>query len=423
VNSSELVSDALFFHGSIIMKILFISDVYFPRINGVSTSIETFRRNLRSLGHTVDLIAPDYLKVSDDETGIMRVPARKVLLDPEDRFMSYGWVMKHRDQLRDEQYDVIHIQTPFVAHYLGVKLSSILGIPCVETYHTFFEEYLYHYIPFIPRKIMRHIAKRFSRHQGNSLDGMVVPSNPMLQILKAYGISTQTEVIPTGIEPESFVLGDRAEFRKKYGIPQDRPVLLFVGRVAFEKNIEFLITVLEAVRRDIANVLFIITGEGPARQSLKHEVIRLGLDASTLFIGYLDRQKELNSCYRAADLFIFSSRTETQGLVLLEAMAQGVPVVSTAELGTRDVLREGLGVRIAQEEVADFAGKVIMVLNDAAMRTELGDAGREYAQTWSARRQAERMVAFYRSVPGFSRKIEGGSVNAGALAGSGRPQI
>ena len=400
------------------MNILFISDVYFPRVNGVSTSIETFRRNLRALGHTVDLIAPDYLKVSDDETGILRVPSGKVPLDPEDRFMSYGWVMKHVEQLRAAKYDVIHIQTPFVAHYLGVKLSRILGIPCVETYHTFFEEYLYHYIPFIPRKIMRFAAKRFSRHQGNSLDGMVVPSGPMLQILKAYGISTPTEVIPTGIEPESFVLGERVAFREKYGIAQDQPVLLFVGRVAHEKNIGFLIQVLEAVRKDVADVLFVIAGEGPARQSLKDTVIRLELDGSTRFIGYLDRHKELNNCYRAADLFIFSSRTETQGLVLLEAMAQGVSVVSTAELGTRDVLREGLGVHIAQEDVADFAGKVITLLNDAPMRQELGDAGREYAQTWSASRQAQRMLAFYRAVPGFAVQSDDGSVNAISLANS-----
>ena len=395
------------------MKILFVSDVYFPRVNGVSTSIETFRRNLRAMGHTVDLIAPDYLTVSDDETGILRVPSRKVPLDPEDRFMSYEWVMKHVDQSRAAQYDVIHIQTPFVAHYLGVKLSRVLGIPCVETYHTFFEEYLYHYIPFIPRSIMRFVAKRFSRHQGNSLDGMVVPSNPMMQILNAYGISTPTEVIPTGMEPESFVPGDRATFREKYGIALEQPVLLFVGRVAHEKNIGFLIQVLEAVRRG-RRPMYSSSSPGKVRpgKASKRTVIRLGLDGSVRFIGYLDRHKELNSCYCAADLFIFSSRTETQGLVLLEAMAQGVPVVSTAELGTRDVLREGLGVHIAQEDVADFAGKVITLLNDAPMRQELGDAGREYAQTWSASRQAQRMLAFYLAVPGFAVQSDDGSVDA-----------
>ena len=113
------------------MKILFISDVYFPRVNGVSTSIETFRRNLHLLGHTVHLIAPDYGRPATDETGILRVPARRVPFDPEDRFMSYSWVMKQLDNLRGERYDLIHVQTPFVAHYLGVKLSYLLDIPCI----------------------------------------------------------------------------------------------------------------------------------------------------------------------------------------------------------------------------------------------------------------------------------------------------
>ena len=380
------------------MKILYISDVYFPRVNGVSTSIETFRRNLRSLGHTVHLIAPDYSTASADETDILRVPARQLPFDPEDRLMSYRWVMKQLDKLRSEHYDIIHIQTPFVAHYLGTKLSRLLGIPCVETYHTFFEEYLYHYVPLVPKKIMRFIAKRFSRHQGNSLDGMVVPSNPMLQVLKDYGIVTRAEVIPTGIEPASFVAGDRVAFRDRYKIAQDRPMLLFVGRVAHEKNIGFLLKVLDRVSREIANILLVIAGEGPARESLEREVQELGLGENTLFIGYLDRHTELNDCYRAADIFVFSSRTETQGLVLLEAMAQGVPVVSTAELGTRDVLQDGVGVWIAQENVTDFAGKIIKMSQDTGVRKSLGNAGHDYALEWSASKQARRMLSFYQSI-------------------------
>jgi glycosyltransferase involved in cell wall biosynthesis len=380
------------------MKILFVSDVYFPRVNGVSTSIETFRRNLQALGHTVHLIAPDYDTPCADETNILRVPARTLPFDPEDRLMKYGWVMKRIEQLRAEQYDIIHIQTPFVAHYLGTKLSRLLEIPCVETYHTFFEEYLHHYIPLAPKKLTSFIAKRFSRHQGNSLHGMVVPSHPMLKILKDYGITTHTDVIPTGIEPQSFEPGDRAAFRDKYGIPQDRPVLLFLGRVAHEKNIGFLLKMLVQVKKEIADVLLVIAGEGPARESLQQEVRELGLGDNVSFLGYLDRHTELNSCYRAADIFVFSSRTETQGLVLLEAMAQGTPVVSTAELGTRDVLRDGLGVWIAKEEEHDFSGKVIKMLGDAEALKDLSASGREYAHTWSASRQAERMLGFYHSV-------------------------
>ena len=117
-----------------------------------------------------------------------------------------------------------------------------------------------------------------------------------------------------------------------------------------------------------------------------------------MFIGYLDRNTELNSCYCSADIFIFSSRTETQGLVLLEAMAQGVPVVSTAELGTRDVLKEGQGVWIAREELADFSEKIVRMLGDADARKALSASGRDYAHGWSASKQAERMVTFYQGV-------------------------
>ncbi len=380
------------------MKILFISDVYFPRVNGVSTSIETFRRNLQLLGHTVDLIAPDYGKPTANEAGILRVPARAVPLDPEDRLMRYGWVMQQLERLRGEHYDLIHVQTPFVAHYLGVKLSHLLDIPCIETYHTFFEEYLYHYIPFLPKSFTRWLAKRFSRHQGNSLDGMVIPSRPMQRVLQAYGIETTMEVIATGIEPASFVPGDRVAFREKYGIGQERPMLLFVGRVAHEKNIDFLIKVVNEVRGQVADVLFVIAGEGPARAHLEQEVKRLALDQHVRFIGYLDRHTELNNCYRAADIFIFSSRTETQGLVLLEAMAQGVPLVSTAELGTRDVLQDGAGVWIAQEELSDFSSNVVKMLGHTQARSELGELGRAYANEWSAAKQAKKMLSFYDTI-------------------------
>jgi glycosyltransferase involved in cell wall biosynthesis len=377
------------------MKILFISDVYFPRVNGVSTSIETFRRNLRELGHTVHLIAPEYASRCADETDIFRIPARQLPFDPEDYLMRYSVAMQQLERLRNENYDLIHIQTPFVAHYLGTKLSELLNVPCIETYHTFFEEYLHHYIPLLPKAFTRWVAQRFSRHQGNSLDGMIVPSFPMLHILKGYGVTTQAEVIATGIEPHSFIPGNRSAFREKFGIPQERPTLLFVGRVAHEKNIGFLLQVVDQVRQTIPEILFVIAGEGPAKESLTQQVAQMKLQDNVQFIGYLDRLTELNSCYCAADIFVFSSRTETQGLVLLEAMAQGVPVVSTAELGTKDVLRDGLGVWIAHEELNDFSNKIIQLLNDKDAQQTLSELGREYAHTWSAHKQAEKMLAFY----------------------------
>nr|MCH9799253.1 glycosyltransferase [Betaproteobacteria bacterium] len=155
------------------MKILFISDVYFPRVNGVSTSIKTFINQLQLLGHHVDLIAPDYGDGHHaDAANIKRIPARSIYFDPEDRLMKYGAALKLLPELKKEKYDIIHINTPFVAHYLGLKLAKLLHIPCVETYHTFFEDYLHHYLPWIPQGMARSLARTVSKKQCNAVNAI-----------------------------------------------------------------------------------------------------------------------------------------------------------------------------------------------------------------------------------------------------------
>jgi 1,2-diacylglycerol 3-alpha-glucosyltransferase len=201
------------------------------------------------------------------------------------------------------------------------------------------------------------------------------------------------------LQQHSFERADGAAFRAKYGIAHDRPVILFVGRVAHEKNIGFLMKMTVELRKQQPNVLLVVAGEGPAEKHLHTLTEELGLQENIRFIGYLDRNTELNACYRAADVFVFSSKTETQGLVLLEAMAQGVPVVALAELGTKSILIEGQGALIAQEDEAQFAQRVFTLLADDRKRKDLGEEARHYAQKrWSSRTQAERMLQFYQAV-------------------------
>lgn len=381
------------------MKILFISDVYFPRVNGVSTSIRTFVGEMQAMGHEVHLIAPDYGVYTEDERWIKRIPARNIYFDPEDKLMKYGAAIDRLVELRRENYDIVHIHTPFVAHYLGLKLAQLLDVPCVETYHTFFEDYLHHYLPVIPKPAAKGLARMISRRQCNSVAAIVAPSKPMLDVLRQYGVKAPGEVIPTGLQQHSFERADGAAFRAKYGIAHDRPVILFVGRVAHEKNIGFLMRMTVELRKQQPNVLLVVAGEGPAEKHLHTLTEELGLQENIRFIGYLDRNTELNACYRAADVFVFSSKTETQGLVLLEAMAQGLPVVALAELGTKSILIEGQGALIAQEDEAQFAQRVFTLLADDRKRKDLGEEARHYAQKrWSSRTQAERMVQFYQAV-------------------------
>lgn len=378
------------------MNILLISDVYFPRVNGVSTSIRTFTEQLQKLGHSVHLIAPDYKVETIDEAWITRVPARSIYFDPEDKLMKYNQILRLLPMLKSKKFDLIHIHTPFVAHYAGLKLSKLLKIPVVETYHTFFEDYLHHYLPWIPKFAARGLARLISKNQCNQVDAIVAPSQPMLDVLRTYGINTKAEVIATGLQEASFNTADSEAFKAKYGIAQNRPMLLYVGRVAFEKNIDFLVRVTQLLTKDIPEVLLVITGEGPAEHCLRALVKTLGIENNVQFIGYLDRNTELNACYKAADIFVFASKSETQGLVLLEAMAQARPVVAIAELGTASILVEGQGAMIAVDDEAEFAYKVHALLANPVHREHLGERAREYAHSkWSAAKQAERMLAFY----------------------------
>lgn len=381
------------------MKILFISDVYFPRVNGVSTSIRTFVGQLQQLGHEVHLIAPDYGDATEDEAWIKRIPSRSIYFDPEDRLMKYGEGLDRLLELRREKYDLIHIHTPFVAHYLGQKLAHLLDVPCIETYHTFFEDYLHHYLPWIPRGMAIGIARLVSRRQCNGVDAIVAPSQPMLDVLRQYGVKARAEVIPTGLQQQSFADADGDVFRWKYDIAADRPLALYVGRVAFEKNIEFLLRMAVELREMQPDVLLVIAGEGPAEHSLHALSKSLNLQHNIRFIGYLDRNTELNACYKAADVFVFSSKSETQGLVLIEAMAQGTPVVAIAELGTKSILIEGEGALIAPDDEMLFAERVNSLLADKKAGNALGRKARAYVEThWTARVQAERLVQFYRNI-------------------------
>jgi len=398
------------------VRVLFVSDVYFPRVNGVSTSIRTFRQDLGTCGVETLLVVPSYVQSGapsgggppPDEPGILRVPSSGVPKDPEDRRMQWGGLNRVLSTIPRGQVDVVHIQTPFIAHYAAARFARRNGVPCVATYHTFFEEYLHHYVPVLPRSIGRYLARSFTRSQCADVQALIAPSDPMRDVLLEYGVSTPIHVLPTGLPADRFNPGIAERFRSEQGIPAGRPLVTYVGRVAHEKNIEFLVKVFVEVRKTVPEAMLVIAGEGPAREPLRQLVARLGLEKDVHFAGYLDRNTGLLDCYAAANVFVFASRTETQGLVLLEAMAQGAPVVSTAELGTRSVLKAGCGALVVEEQLQPFTAAVVQVLQDPALQSDLAERGRTYARTWSSAIMARRLAELYESLrvsPGAERAI------------------
>lgn len=395
------------------MRVLMVSDVYFPRVNGVSTSIETFRRQLADEGVDVRLVAPRYGDEAD-EPGIVRVAGRPLPGDPEDRLAR--WRPMHRAVLAAaEGCDLVHIQTPFVAHYAGLSAARRLGLPVLATYHTLFEECLQHYVPLFPAGWLRAATRAFSRRQCNALDSLVVPSTAMHERLLAYGVSTPMTVLPTGVPVASFAAGDGAAFRAALGIAPGRPLALYVGRISHEKNIAFLIEALRHALPAVPDLLLLIAGEGPAAASLQAQADALGLNRSLRFIGYLDRQRQLPDCYAAADLFVFASRVETQGLVLIEAMAAGLPVMALSAMGTGDILGPGRGGIVPPDDVAAFGQALADFFVHRPAWAYLGAEARAYAQTWSDRAMAAMLATHYRALRRTHRAHAAGGVAVAGL--------
>ena len=402
-----------------------LTDVYFPRVNGVSSSIRTFARVLTAKGHRVMLVAPDYAAdgpaaraAQDDFDGegfeVIRLPARKIFFDPEDRLIRASALREVMPRLLQRHFDAIHIHTPFRAHALGVRLARATATPTIESYHTYFEEYIGHYLPWLPRLLSRALARRVSRRLCHEVDHLIVPTAEMTAVLRRYGISTPATVLPTGLELDEFAGGDGARFRALHGIAPDRPVLVTVSRLALEKNIGFLLLVMQRLVGEFPDLLFVIAGEGPDAARLKRQVQALGLAAHVRFFGNLDRRRGLLDCYRAGDLFVFASPTETQGLVLLEAMALGVPIVSTAVMGTATVLAGTRSAQVSVESVDAFAGHVATLLRDPMRRAALSAAGPEDARGWSVDALMDKAVQLYQQA-GQSTSARPGARASNAL--------
>ncbi|MDP3512823.1 MAG: glycosyltransferase [Sulfuritalea sp.] len=398
------------------MHVLMISDVYFPRINGVSTSIQTFHTTLARLGVRVTIVAPDYPGTNseaDADEDIQRLPSRAVPLDPEDRLMRWSHLAQLDRRLglclpgiplrgpASANYcdvDLVHVQTPFAAHYAGLRLARARGIPCIASYHTHFEEYLFHYIRFLPRSALRYAARCLARHQCAALDAIVVPSQAMAATLRDYGVAAPLHVIPTGLPESQFLRGDGKRFRQTWGIGPECEIALYVGRAAHEKNIGFLLEMLAVARRQRPALMLVIAGEGPALPALRRQAAALGIADHVRFVGYLPREGGLRDCYAAADVFTFASLTETQGLVLLEAMAVGLPVLAIPALGAAEIILPQRGAVAAADTPEAFAEQLAALLGRPAQLAVMGGEGIAFAREWDATAQGARLAALYRQL-------------------------
>ena len=375
--------------------IVIVSESYIPRISGVTVSLVDMVRALRALGHRVLVVAPRYPGYRDDDPDVLRLPSVPAPGTPEFPLLLPTVSGLLRDA-RIRQADIIHVQSPFLAGRVGAVLARRLRRPLLYSQHTFYQAYL-HYVPLIPPAITRPAVLWWVRRFANRCSVVIVTSEAVRRFLREEGVTVPIELLPTGgVDPAQYVGLDGRAARARHGIPADRSLLVTVSRLAPEKSVDLLLRAFQQVTGP-AGAYLLIVGDGPAAPSLRGLTRELGIAERTRFAGALPHDDAL-AAMAGGDLFVFASQTETEGLVLLEAMMAGLPVVAVGRAGAAEMVRHGETGLLVEPAPEALAAAVRQLLSDPARRDAMGRRAREVAATYAYPVLASRLAALYEAV-------------------------
>lgn len=373
-----------------------MTNTYHPFTGGVPRSIDTFVAQYRRLGHTVKIVAPDF-EGQEEEVDVLRVPAIQNFngTDFSVRLPIPFYLSEFADGFAP---DIIHSQHPFLLGGTALRMAVRRETPLVYTFHTFYDHYL-HYLPGGGSAGMKRFVNALVAGYAKLCDHVIAPSRSVAEELARRGVETPVDVIPTGVDVKAIAAGDGPGFRSRHGIPEDAVLVGFVSRLAEEKNLDFLCDAVIAFLREEPKAWFVVAGSGPQENDVRARFVDTPLASRFLQLGNLTGT-ELHDLYNALDVFAFASLSETQGLVVTEAMAAGVPVVALKASGVEDVVVDGRNGRLLEEH--DAAGFARAIAEIAALDAEeyqaLSGRARETAAGLSDEVCARRALAVYGAV-------------------------
>lgn len=363
------------------MRIMMMTNTYLPHVGGVARSVSAFTNALRERGHQVTVVAPEFEQAPQHEKDVIRIPAIQKFngSDFSVSIPSDGLLQECFDEL---QPDIIHSHHPFLLGGAAQRLAAINNVPLVFTHHTLYEQYT-HYVPG-DSKFMKRFVIALSTEYANLAQLVIAPSDSVRDLLCTRGVTTPVEVLPTGVDSAFFERGDGRAFRKVMGIPADAFVVGHVGRLAFEKNLEFMTEAVARFLQANPKAVFLVAGTGPAKTAMEEICNRYQVSDRVVMAGSLG-QPILSSAYKCMDVFVFASQSETQGMVLTEAMAGRVPVIAVDASGVREVLRDGVNGRMLPEQEEESYLAALQGFHDlpAAERARYRRAALSTAQKFS----------------------------------------
>lgn len=348
------------------MKILITTDTYRPTINGVVTSIESLKKALDRLGHDVRILTFSDSFNSKQEGDIYYMGSLGAGKFYPDARMNKLFYNRFYEDIMDWKPDIVHSQTEFTMFIQAKKIAKDLDIPLLHTYHTVYEDYTHYFS--LNKKIGKELAKQFTKQIIKTTDGVVVPTNKIYNLLTEYNIHEDIYVAPTGINVQKLSECDDFDIRSGYKIPEDKHIVLFLGRIGKEKNITEILQYLENIDRD--DVVFIIAGAGPFLSELKDICSNSKIRDRLIFTGMIDSSK-VGNFYSKADVFVSASTSETQGLTFIESMACSTPIICRHDDCLDGVLIDGeTGFGYDTEE--EFIDYLNQILDNEKLRAKMG---------------------------------------------------
>lgn len=369
----------------------FYTNTYLPTMSGVVRSIVTFKRAFVEMGHNVFVFAQKTARYFDEEPFIFRYPAVELPF-ANDYALPVPISSSIDDTLPCLKLDVIHSHHPFILGETAARKAETLHLPLVFTFHTRYNEYA-HYIPF-SRELTKMVVERRVENYLEKCQHIVTPSNSIKQLLIDNGVEGDITTVPTGINLEPFRAADGDGVRQKHGWKPDDTVIISVGRLAKEKSFDTLIEAAAIAMKDRPRVRLAIVGSGMEERNLKKLARELGIANRVDFVGAVPYE-EVPSYLKAADLFSFASLTETQGLVTMEAMAAGLPVVAVSATGTSDAVTSGEDGLLTENDSAALAQALSNVIDNQKLKEKLVKGATERVTWFDINYQAQRMLEVY----------------------------
>ncbi|MFA6973473.1 MAG: glycosyltransferase [Parcubacteria group bacterium] len=385
------------------MKIGIFTNNYLPNPYGVSASVESFRKEFEALGHEVFVFAPNWKDFQDTNPNVFRYPS----IDIEFKFrfplpIPYSWEM---DKILDGlDLDIIHAQHPNLLGSAAMKWAKRKKIPLVFTWHTLYDQYT-HFFPLLPKKLAVRWVIKNARKYANKADQVIIPTQSAKKIIQEWEVKNKNiAVIPSGVEKD-FENQDGGSVRKKYAISDDATVLFTNSRLTSEKNTEFLVSTVADILKQDKRLKFMVVSDGYLMPKLQEIANQAGVSQQVIFCGLVDK-KEIGNYYAAGDIFVYASKSETQGMVIMEAMYVGLPVVAVRSTGIEDSVVDGQTGFLVPENKSYFQQAIMKLINDKNLRQQFSVAAQKIArEKYTAQVCAGKMLEVYENtIKGKIRK-------------------